>query len=183
MDGATTGNEERLLIMGATNIPWGLDEAVLRRLVKRIYVPLPDAFARQALIKHLIRKHYASSQDKSSTTGNSHVGGGVFQNVNSLIFGDTRNPEHSVISPNRGAKECVPGLTEAEIITIVQLTENYSGSDLTAVCHEAAMGPIRELGFAALKTVKVDEVRQLKLKVSVVYHIIYSISIFFLARC
>ena len=173
MDGATTGNEERLLVMGATNLPWGLDEAVLRRLVKRIYVPLPDTTARQVLIKHLIRKHYASSsnQNKTSATGNSNSSSSnnVFQNVNSLIFGDTRNPAVSVptvISPTRGAKECVPGLTEDEVMRIVELTENYSGSDLTAVCHEAAMGPIRELGFAALKTVKVDEVRQLQLKVS-----------------
>ena len=30
IDGATTSKEDRLLIMGATNIPWELDEAVLR---------------------------------------------------------------------------------------------------------------------------------------------------------
>lgn len=30
IDGATTSNDDRLLIMGATNIPWELDEAVLR---------------------------------------------------------------------------------------------------------------------------------------------------------
>jgi SpoVK/Ycf46/Vps4 family AAA+-type ATPase len=30
IDGATTAKEDRLLIMGATNIPWELDEAVLR---------------------------------------------------------------------------------------------------------------------------------------------------------
>jgi spastin len=154
--------------MGATNIPWELDEAVLRRLVKRIYVPLPDAAARQALIKHLIRKHFAS-HSKSPATSASNLNNnnsGVLQNVGSLIFGDTRNPEKRVISPGNGAKEVVPGFTESEIATIVELTENYSGSDLTAVCHEAAMGPIRELGFAALKTVKVDEVRPLQVKVS-----------------
>ena len=30
LDGATTNNEDRLLIMAATNLPWELDEAVLR---------------------------------------------------------------------------------------------------------------------------------------------------------
>ena len=37
VDGASTASEERLLIMAATNLPWEIDEAVLRRLVKRIY--------------------------------------------------------------------------------------------------------------------------------------------------
>lgn len=47
--------------MGATNIPWELDEAVLRRFVKRVYVPLPDAPARQALILHQLKKQLRSS--------------------------------------------------------------------------------------------------------------------------
>lgn len=37
-----TGEEERLLVVGATNRPQELDEAARRRLVKRLYIPLPD---------------------------------------------------------------------------------------------------------------------------------------------
>ena len=33
------------------------------------------------------------------------------------------------------------------------------------VCHEAAMGPIRELGFAALRTVRPEDVRPLAVRV------------------
>lgn len=42
LDGAATDNEERLLIIGATNRPQELDEAARRRFVKRLYIPLPE---------------------------------------------------------------------------------------------------------------------------------------------
>ena len=37
MDGASTGGQERVLGVGATNRPRELDEAARRRLVKRLY--------------------------------------------------------------------------------------------------------------------------------------------------
>ncbi|XP_038215547.1 fidgetin-like protein 1 [Zerene cesonia] len=54
-DGAATGEEDRLLIVGATNRPQELDEAARRRLVKRLYIPLPDAEARQQIISNLLQ--------------------------------------------------------------------------------------------------------------------------------
>ncbi|KAI3708757.1 hypothetical protein L2E82_38181 [Cichorium intybus] len=44
---------------------------------------------------------------------------------------------------------------------LVKDTEGYFGSDLQALCKEAAMMPIRELGSNIL-TVKADQVRRLK---------------------
>lgn len=55
LDGATTADDERILIVGATNRPQELDEAARRRLVKRLYVPLPDEEARQQLLVNLLR--------------------------------------------------------------------------------------------------------------------------------
>ncbi len=43
-------------MVGATNRPQDLDEAARRRLVKRLYVPLPDAPARAQIIRHLLGK-------------------------------------------------------------------------------------------------------------------------------
>ncbi|XP_071825000.1 uncharacterized protein [Apostichopus japonicus] len=42
---------EKLFLMCATNRPWELDSAFLRRFQKRIYIPLPDENARKALFK------------------------------------------------------------------------------------------------------------------------------------
>lgn len=44
-------------MVGATNRPDELDEAARRRFVKRLYIPLPDAEARSALVTLLLRKN------------------------------------------------------------------------------------------------------------------------------
>lgn len=95
MDGATTDTEERILVVGATNIPWELDEAVLRRLSKKVYIPLPDVVTREALVKNLLQlqKH---------------------------------------------------NLKVADLSRVVDSTEGYSCSDISQLCKEAAMMPIRE---------------------------------------
>ncbi|KAK9829573.1 hypothetical protein WJX72_006559 [[Myrmecia] bisecta] len=107
-DGVANGSE-RIVLIGATNRPQELDDAVRRRLTKRIYIPLPDAETRASLIQNLLR--------------------------------------------NQPVK-----LRPAELDRIVRCTEGYSGSDLAALCREAAMVPIRELG-SAITTVRPDKVR------------------------
>ncbi|XP_020269751.1 katanin p60 ATPase-containing subunit A-like 2 isoform X1 [Asparagus officinalis] len=53
MDGLTKTNE-LVFVLAATNLPWELDAAMLRRLEKRILVPLPEPEARQAMFEELL---------------------------------------------------------------------------------------------------------------------------------
>mmetsp|Transcript_79371 Transcript_79371/g.109919 ORF Transcript_79371/g.109919 Transcript_79371/m.109919 type:complete len:120 (-) Transcript_79371:349-708(-) len=43
--------KKNVMVLGATNRPWDLDEAIRRRLEKRIYIPLPTAVGREQLFK------------------------------------------------------------------------------------------------------------------------------------
>lgn len=113
MDGAGTSRDDRVLVVGATNRPAELDEAARRRLVKRLYIPLPDAEARGSLVRRLLTKQSHKLEDSC-------------------------------------------------IASIVKLTEGYSGSDLYALCAEAALGPVRDLG-EAIGTVEVGSVRPIAL--------------------
>lgn len=50
MDGLGTEND-KILVLGATNIPWVLDSGIRRRFEKRIYIPLPEERARCTMFK------------------------------------------------------------------------------------------------------------------------------------
>ena len=65
-----------------------------RRLVKRVYIPMPDAPARRALLQHVLRGQPAR-------------------------------------------------LSRADMEALVCSTDGFSGSDLAALCREAAMVPLR----------------------------------------
>lgn len=106
--------------------PQELDDAVRRRLVKRIYIPLPDAEGRAAILTHLLG-------GSNSSGGGSAAAGGVRHN-----------------------------LSKRDFARIVASTDGYSASDLTALCKEAALGPVRELG-AAIASVKLDRIRPVNL--------------------
>ena len=58
LDGANALREtDQVLLIGATNRPDVIDEAILRRFTKRILVPLPVKQARINMFRHLLSKH------------------------------------------------------------------------------------------------------------------------------
>ncbi|KAG8233095.1 hypothetical protein J437_LFUL013286 [Ladona fulva] len=44
-------DNDNVILLGATNCPWDLDTAFMRRFQRRIYIPLPDREARREIIK------------------------------------------------------------------------------------------------------------------------------------
>lgn len=117
-DGVAAASNARVVVIGATNRPQELDDAVRRRLVKRIYIPLPDAEGRTIILKHLLK--------------------------------------------SAGVQGSGAALSNSDISKVVRATDGYSASDLTALCKEAAMGPVRELG-AAIAKVRLETIRPIKL--------------------
>lgn len=81
------------MVLAATNRPQDLDEAIRRRLEKRIYIPLPSEKARHQLFEI---------------------------NLRSVII---------------DKDVCFQRL--------VEMTEGYSGADISSVCRDAAMMPLR----------------------------------------
>ncbi|XP_061817612.1 fidgetin-like protein 1 isoform X2 [Nerophis lumbriciformis] len=110
LDGAATTNEDRILVVGATNRPQEIDEAARRRLAKRLYIPLPEGAARQQIVTNLM------AREKNQ-------------------------------------------LRAEEMESIVSATEGFSGADMTQLCREAALGPIRSIQFDDIATISADQVR------------------------
>ncbi|XP_051993423.1 spastin-like isoform X2 [Xyrauchen texanus] len=112
-DGVQSGVDDRVLVMGATNRPQELDEAVLRRFAKRIYVALPSEETRLKLLMNLLGKH--------------------------------GNP-----------------LTQKDLSQLARMTDGYSGSDLTSLAKDAALGPIRELRPEQVRNMSANEMRNIR---------------------
>lgn len=51
IEGFNTRKEDKILFIGATNKPWDLDDAMLSRFQRKIYVPLPDLDSRKQIFE------------------------------------------------------------------------------------------------------------------------------------
>ncbi len=107
LQGLASNHDDRVTVIGATNLPWEIDFALRSRFEKRIHVPLPNTEARAAILEiHM---------------------------------------EDIEVSPTLDFEE------------MADLTEGYSGRDISIVCREAAMEPIRDLQ----RTGRLDDEREI----------------------
>ncbi|KAJ8749618.1 hypothetical protein K2173_026267 [Erythroxylum novogranatense] len=69
-DGLRTKDKERVLVLAATNRPFDLDEAVIRRLPRRLMVNLPDAQNREKILKVILAKEDLAADVDLETVAN-----------------------------------------------------------------------------------------------------------------
>ncbi|KAL3714230.1 hypothetical protein ACJRO7_006209 [Eucalyptus globulus] len=62
-DGLLTKSGERILVLAATNRPFDLDEAIIRRFERRIMVGLPSIESREMILKTLLAKEVVADLD------------------------------------------------------------------------------------------------------------------------
>lgn len=62
MDGLSK-SDDLVFVLAASNLPWELDPAMLRRLEKRILVDLPTLAAREAMFSSLLPPELQSLED------------------------------------------------------------------------------------------------------------------------
>ena len=68
-DGVSSAKEDKsILVLAATNRPQDLDEAALRRMTRRIYMPLPDDEARKAFIEYKLKDANSEMSDEDMNT-------------------------------------------------------------------------------------------------------------------
>ena len=74
VDGALGDATKIVMVLAATNFPWQIDEALRRRLEKRIYIALPDSEARVTLLKINLKGVNLADDVKLEEIGNNMEG-------------------------------------------------------------------------------------------------------------
>ena len=128
------GDASRVLVLAATNLPWAIDEAARRRFVRRQYIPLPEGHVRATQLKTLLshQKHNLNAQDIA-------------------VLVELTDGTRDISQPLQLLMSYANGSTPT----------GFSGSDITALAKDAAMGPLRSLGEALLH-MSMDEIRPIQ---------------------
>lgn len=129
------GDASRVLVLAATNMPWAIDEAARRRFVRRQYIPLPEAPVRAEQLRTLLghQKHNLNKKDIAV----------LVELTDGMCICVFASDPFST-----------PHLTSVN-------ASGFSGSDITALAKDAAMGPLRSLGEALLY-MSTEEIRPIQ---------------------
>ena len=99
------GNDnDGILVLGATNIPWVLDAAIRRRFEKRIYIPLPEAPARCTMFKLSMGSTATSITDSDYNVLASKTDGYSGADINLVVRDALMQPVRKVQSATHWVK-------------------------------------------------------------------------------
>ena len=57
-DGIGTDQSSQVIVVGATNRPWAIDKAILRRMPRPFLIDLPDARQREDIVRKVLSKEH-----------------------------------------------------------------------------------------------------------------------------
>ncbi|XP_044298243.1 katanin p60 ATPase-containing subunit A-like 1 isoform X1 [Varanus komodoensis] len=128
-----------VMVLAATNFPWDIDEALRRRLEKRIYIPLPTGPLEALLEKPIHTCTYAALGNIESGTCTPNL--------------QTKG-RAELLKINLREVELDPDISLEEI---AEKIEGYSGADITNVCRDASLMAMRR----RINGLSPDEIRAL----------------------
>jgi SpoVK/Ycf46/Vps4 family AAA+-type ATPase len=157
MDGLAK-SDELVFVLAATNLPWDLDPAMLRRLEKRVMVSLPSRDARRAMASSLLRCVLLTLVPVRPRSR------GERRSLRTCLPGASLPPGSLGFNPDTPRRLSTPPLTpfnstptfarvsahavddlDGALDRIAAATEGHSGSDVHSLCKECAMRPLRRL--------------------------------------
>uniref|UniRef100_A0A0E0K595 AAA+ ATPase domain-containing protein n=1 Tax=Oryza punctata TaxID=4537 RepID=A0A0E0K595_ORYPU len=128
-DGLRSKESQRILILGATNRPFDLDDAVIRRLPRRIYVDLPDAQNRMKILKILLAKENLESDFRFDELANSTEGYSG-SDLKNLCIAAAYRPVHELLEEEKKGGPCSQntGLRPLKLDDFIQAKAKVSPS-------------------------------------------------------
>ncbi|KAG5182600.1 katanin p60 ATPase-like protein-containing subunit A-like 2 [Tribonema minus] len=146
MDGLAKG-AELVFVLAASNLPWELDVALLRRLEKRVLVPLPNEPAREAMLRRNL-----AGRTGLEVSHNTRLISPISRQCQPALPASL--PYTAALPSDFKWASVMHMLTAAEydsttpsqrvdFAAVAASTEGYSGADMRLLCKEAAMRPVR----------------------------------------
>ena len=119
-------DQDGVLVLGATNIPWTLDSAIRRRFERRIYIPLPSAHARAQIFRLNAGKVLRKSEFKELATRTEGYSGA---DISVIVRDAMMQPIRTVQSTTHFKRVTGPSPRNADVIEHDLLTPCSPGDD------------------------------------------------------
>lgn len=104
LDGLRSESNNDVVVLAATNTPYSLDEAALRRFPKRIFIGLPDLRARKELLKKLLEQQSNSLSESEIKRLADLTDGYSASDITALAKDAALGPIRDLASDSKGIK-------------------------------------------------------------------------------
>lgn len=138
MDGLARTND-RVFVLAATNLPWELDHALLRRLEKRILVGLPCVDDRKRMLQRALHGRAMVEVDLHSVATDMHMysGSDVMQVAKEAAMRPLRRMV-AILESGAGGDCTMGGVTQVDLEAAVGVVQSTATS-CDKMYHEFAM--------------------------------------------